>query len=240
MGNSNGNSGDINDVNFFSTSRNDVPAQPNGLQQEVYRDWQPQAPGRVGPTTDNTASNNGYVTIRDGQNIIYAQPGSTVIINEGQNCGPQRIGGQGYNGFMPNYQDTMRQVQQQRMMQWEMQNHFRQPYYQADNSACFRGNFRNVNGGGWEVPPPFIPQPYGYNRGGAFIGAHIGPISIGFNLGGNGGFNAGYNQFRPPFFPHRERNYGAQIRPSWQISANNYNYYNYNQGYEDPSQYGYS
>jgi hypothetical protein len=225
MGNGNG-SGDITDVDFFKTGRNDVPTQqPNGLQQEVYRDWQPgqpgqpQAPGRIAQGNDNS----GYVTIRDGQNIIYAQPGSTVVINENSN-GPSRVGDGGQRGYMPDYNDQMRQVQERRQASMQFDNGYRQPYYGPENNAGYhRGPYQNINGGGFEVPQPYRPNPIAQ-----FLGGVSAFLSFG---GGHGRYGGGYHQqFRPPFYPQQRGGIqiGIGVQPAW--AYNNQSYYGGNNG----------
>src|SRR5262249_18335867 len=145
----------------------------------------PDAGGRhVGP--------NDYVTIRDGQNVIYAQPGSTVNIYEGQG-GYRQTGWDQRNGYIPNYDDTYRQLAASRQAQYELQTGYRpQPYYTPE----YDPRYRNISGGGWEQP--------GYNRPNGvaqFFGSFLGAM-VGVGLHGRGGYyNRGYYP-QPVYYPN--------------------------------------
>jgi hypothetical protein len=163
MGNGHG-QGD--DVNFFDTSRNDIPAQPgpSPLQRDAYTDYplqaaQPQVPGRIAQAGDP-----GVVTIKDGPNIIYAQAGSTVIINEGRDC---RVGN-GQNSYVPNYDQNAAS----RQAQYVPENRYPAPYYAGPQPI-----YRPVNAGGWEMPRPYIQPHIGL---GLHFGGRHGGIGISF------------------------------------------------------------
>jgi hypothetical protein len=190
MGNGHG-QGD--DVNFFDTSRNDIPVQgQTPLQRDAYTDYplqpgQPQVPGRIAQAGDP-----GVVTIKDGPNIIYAQAGSTIIINEGRDC---RVGN-GQNSYVPNYDQTAAY----RQAQFAPDPRFAAQYYAGPHPI-----YRPVNGGGWEMPRPFV-QPQ---------------IGFGFHFGGRHGGGIGFS-------------IGAPIRPSYQYVDNSYYGQTQNYDYAQP------
>ncbi|MBS1996072.1 MAG: hypothetical protein JSS86_07170 [Cyanobacteria bacterium SZAS LIN-2] len=164
-----GHSQDSSDVNFFDTQRNDVQAGPNRFQQDAYVDY--QCPQRG--DNHRTTGRDGYVTIRDGANIIYAEAGSTVIINQG---GDGRMG-RGQGSWIPqDYSDTYRQVQESRQAQWVQENRGRlaQPYYGDD---CPR-QYRPVSGGDYEVEPR-----YRHSSGGDQVGRFFGRLAEGLLTG---------------------------------------------------------
>jgi hypothetical protein len=248
-------SGDNKD--FFATGRNavDVPAQPAppNVGQEVYTDWQPPRPGPIQQQVAgrNPGGDQGYVTIKDGPNIIYAQAGSTVIINEGQGS---RVGN-GQNSYMSNPGDNFAARQAQFYPTGRPG-----PWYPPGGGPGMyqpQQQFRNVNGNGiYDGSQAYQPNFRQHNPIGRGIGGFFGALAEGAGLalgmrfaggpqfyGGSefaggpqysGGprFGGRYEHrpsFRAPFIPFvAGMAVASQLQPSWQTQ--NAGYYA-NQGY---------
>jgi hypothetical protein len=215
MGNGS-NPGEVPDVNYFATQRNDIPAQPaqpNGLQAEYLQGQQPGAHRRTADCHD------GFVTVKDHGHIYHLAAGSTLDLD---GDGQVRRVGSGQNGYIPT--DTVNQAAVTRQAQTGGG-----PYYApVDTTYQPQRQYSNVDGAGWQVPPPFQPVPqYNINPVGAVLGA-IGSIFLGAHFGGRGGYGYGYGgyhpPFRPPFIPHRGGgvSIGFGVQPSWNYANNNY------------------
>jgi len=220
MGNGH-NGGSSRDVDFFDTQRNDIPTGPSRLHQEAYVDYQcPQDRQQT-----RHSGRDGYVTIRDGANIIYAEAGSTVIINQGEG----RIG-RGQGSWVPqDYSDTMREVADSRRAQYVLENRGQMPrrYYDEDCPT----QYRPVSSGDYE-PERYVSRHHRGNGDGVgrFFGALLGGVAEGVGIGigtrvfgGHGGFGRG-NGFVPGFITGSVLNGGDRSWGSYD-DGSDYAYY---------------